>query len=135
MIPAPCVGAAPVLPPAYHRSRTSTTRCNSTREDDAGFDARLTAGGVHEALSEALRFAPGLAGATLHELRFGLRPASPDRLPMLGPLPGYPSVFVLTGFGANGLQLGPYCGALLADLILGRPAALDLTPYSPARFQ
>jgi D-amino-acid dehydrogenase len=107
----------------------------ATREDAAGFDARLTAGGAHEVLGEALRVAPGLAGATLHELRVGLRPASPDSLPMLGPLPGYPNVFALTGFGANGLQLGPYSGKLIADLILGRPAAFDLTRYAPDRFE
>jgi D-amino-acid dehydrogenase len=58
---------------------------------------------VHQVLSEALRVAPDLAGATLQELRVGLRPARPDLLPMLGPLPDYPNVFALTGFGANGL--------------------------------
>jgi D-amino-acid dehydrogenase len=107
----------------------------ATREEDAGFDARLTAGGVQEVLGEALRVASGLAGATLQELRVGLRPASPDSLPMIGPLLGYPNVYALTGFGANGLQLGPYSGALIADLILGRQATFDLMPYAPARFQ
>ena len=49
----------------------------ATREHDSGYDPRMTAGGVHEALGEALRVAPGLAGATLHEVRIGLRPAEP----------------------------------------------------------
>lgn len=107
----------------------------ATREDDAGFDYRLTAGGVHEALTEALRIAPGLASATLHEVRIGLRPASPDGLPMLGKVPGIDNLFLATGHGASGLQLGPYSGALVADMALGRPAPLDLTPYSIERFQ
>jgi D-amino-acid dehydrogenase len=106
----------------------------ATREDTAGFDVRMTAGGVHEALDEALRVAPGLAEATIHEVRIGLRPASPDGLPMLGRAPGTERIYVATGHGASGLQLGPYSGALVADLALGRAAPLDLAPYAPGRF-
>ncbi|HEX5441956.1 MAG TPA: FAD-dependent oxidoreductase [Ktedonobacterales bacterium] len=114
----------------------------ATRESDAGFDPRMTAGGVREALDEALRVAPGLAGATLQEVRVGLRPASPDGLPMLGRIPGSEHLYVATGHGASGLQLGPYSGALVADLALGKPSAadldvdtdLDLTPFAPGRF-
>lgn len=107
----------------------------ATREDNAGFDYRLTAGGVHEALGEALRVAPGLANATLQEMRIGLRPASPDGLPILGRVPAIENVYVATGHGPSGLQLGPYSGALVADLALGLPLALDLMPFSLARFQ
>lgn len=107
----------------------------ATRENDTGFDYRQTAGGVHEALSEALRLAPGLAQATLREVRIGFRPASPDGLPMLGRLPGLRNVYVATGHGPSGLQLGPYSGAAVADLLHGAPPDVDLTPYDPARFQ
>jgi D-amino-acid dehydrogenase len=105
--------------------------------EDAGFDADVTAGGVHEIMREALRVMPGLAGATVREVRVGLRPASVDDMPLLGPLPGVPDVFVATGHGANGLLLGPVSGAIVADLALGRSLTLDLdlTPFSPARFQ
>ena len=112
----------------------------ATRESDAGFDARMTAGGVREALDEALRVAPGLVDATLDEVRVGLRPASPDGLPLLGCMPGYEHLYVATGHGASGLQLGPYSGALVADLALGQPSTpdldrdLDLAPYAPDRF-
>ncbi len=107
----------------------------ATREEGSGFDVRLTAGGVHEVLSEALRVAPGLAGATLRETRIGLRPASPDGLPILGRVPGFEQVFLATGHGPSGLQLGPYSGALVADLLRGSPIALDLAPFRPERFQ
>jgi D-amino-acid dehydrogenase len=107
----------------------------ATREDGPGFDPRLTAGGVQEVLSEALRVAPGLANASLHEMRVGLRPASPDGLPILGRAPGYERVFIATGHGPSGLQLGPYSGALVADLLLGKPTPLDLTPFAPERFR
>ena len=54
----------------------------ATRETGSGFDYRITAGGVNELLSRALRVAPGLAGATLAEVRVGFRPATPDGRPI-----------------------------------------------------
>lgn len=107
----------------------------ATREDHAGFDVRVTASGGREVLSEALRVAPGLADFTLHEIRIGLRPASPDGLPMLGGVPEIENAFLATGHGASGLQLGPYSGALVADLALGKKPELDLTPFAIERFQ
>jgi D-amino-acid dehydrogenase len=105
--------------------------------EDAGFAPDVTAGGVLEIMREALRVMPGLAGATLREVRVGLRPASVDDLPVLGALTGVPNVYVATGHGANGLLLGPVSGAAVADLVLDRSLTLDLdlTPFSPARFQ
>jgi D-amino-acid dehydrogenase len=102
--------------------------------EDAGFAADVTAGGVHDVLRETLRVMPGLARATLREVRVGLRPVSADDMPILGALPGVPNVYVATGHGANGLLLGPLSGALVADLVLGRTPELDLTPFSAARF-
>jgi D-amino-acid dehydrogenase len=107
----------------------------ATREEHAGFDVRVTASGGREVLSEALRIAPGLADTTLHEIRIGLRPASPDGLPILGSVPQVENVFLATGHGASGLQLGPYSGALVADLALGHRPDLDLTPFAVDRFQ
>jgi glycine/D-amino acid oxidase-like deaminating enzyme len=106
----------------------------ATREDGAGWDARVTAAGVREVLDEALRLAPGLAGATVAELRGGLRPAPVDGLPLLGRAPGLENLIVATGHGAHGLQLGPHSGAIAAELALGRPVALDLAAFDPARF-
>lgn len=103
----------------------------ATREDGAGFDRRVTAGGVHEVLSEALRLAPGLADATLAEVRVGFRPASPDGLPSLGE--AVPGLVVATGLGPSGLTIGPYAGGLAAELALGGRPALDLEPYAPDR--
>lgn len=103
--------------------------------EEAGFAPAVTAGGVNEIMREALRVMPGLANATLGEVRVGLRPTSPDDAPLLGPLPGIPNVFVATGHGAEGLLLGPISGKLIADLIAGTNPAFDLEPFSPARFQ
>jgi D-amino-acid dehydrogenase len=119
-----------MVPWADHRVAVGAT------VEDAGFAPEVTAGGVNEIMREALRVMPGLAGATLGEVRVGLRPTSIDDAPVLGPLPGIGNVFVATGHGANGLLLGPISGALVAEQVLGQPSTfnLDLTPFSPARF-
>jgi D-amino-acid dehydrogenase len=101
--------------------------------EDVGFDARATAAGLRQLFSEGLRVSPGLADATLREVRVGLRPVSDDDLPILGPLPGATNVHVATGHGANGLLLGPVSGRLIADVIAGRQPGVDVTPFSPAR--
>ncbi len=108
----------------------------ATRETGSGFDPRITAGGVHQALGQALGLAPGLAGATLAEVRVGLRPASPDGLPILGPVPGLRNAYLATGHGPSGLQLGPFSGALAVGMALGAPlpAGLDLAPFAWERF-
>ncbi|NKQ56810.1 FAD-binding oxidoreductase [Amycolatopsis sp. K13G38] len=105
----------------------------ATRETGSGFDHRVTAGGQREVLEHALAVAPGLAEATLLETRIGFRPATPDQLPLLGPLDGQPDVLVATGFGASGLTVAPFAGALIAALAVGEPPAIDVTPYRPGR--
>ncbi|MEA2585906.1 MAG: hypothetical protein QOF33_3991 [Thermomicrobiales bacterium] len=114
---------------------TNKVVVGATRETGAGYDYRLTAGGVHEVLSEALRVSPGLAVATVLEMRIGFRPTSDDHLPILGKAPNYQNLYLATGHGSAGLQLGPYSGAAVADLVQGLPVGVDLTPYSVDRFQ
>jgi D-amino-acid dehydrogenase len=116
-----------VVPWADHRVALGAT------VEDVGFDARPTAGGLRQLFSEGLRVSPGLADATLLEVRVGLRPVSEDDLPIIGALEGATGVYVATGHGANGLLLGPVTGRLLADLMAGTTAPFDLTPFSPAR--
>lgn len=106
----------------------------ATRETDVGREPRLTAGGVNTVLDEALRVVPGLEAATLADLRVGLRPASPDGLPILGRAPDTPGLYFATGHGATGLQLGPYSGKLVAEAVHnGENEALE--PYRIDRFE
>ena len=102
--------------------------------EDAGFTPEVTAGGVYEVLRETLRVLPGLASATIREVRVGLRPLSVDDTPIIGALPGVDRIFACTGHGAHGLLLGPVSGALVADTVLGNTPALPMEPYSPTRF-
>lgn len=105
----------------------------ATRETGSGYDVRMTAAGLYSVLGEALRVAPGLAPATLKEVRIGLRPLSADGLPFIGRLPGHANVVVATGHGPSGLQLGPYSGLLAALLVTGQDVPVDLTPFAPDR--
>jgi D-amino-acid dehydrogenase len=105
----------------------------ATRETGSGFDYRFTAEGVREVLTEALRIAPGLAPATVREMRIGFRPLSNDTLPFLGAVPGVEGLVLATGTGPSGLTIGPFCGAVAARVALGEQAPVDLSPYAPGR--
>jgi D-amino-acid dehydrogenase len=102
----------------------------ASRETGSGFDYRLTAAGVAEVLNAALDVAPGLASWTLHEIRIGFRPLAEDLRPKLGRAPGVDNLFIGNGLGPSGLSMGPFGGAMLADLTLGNAPAIDLTPYA-----
>ncbi|WP_273129296.1 NAD(P)/FAD-dependent oxidoreductase [Metabacillus sp. HB246100] len=101
----------------------------ATHEDEAGFDSRVTAGGINEILEKALQIAPGLKDATMLETRVGFRPFTPGFLPIIGPIPGYEGLLVANGLGASGLTGGPYLGMELAKIALDQPTELDLEQY------
>jgi D-amino-acid dehydrogenase len=64
----------------------------------------------------------------------GLRPATPDGMPCIGPLPGAPSVFVAAGHGMLGSTTGPGTGEMVAAMLAGTELPADPAPVSPARF-
>jgi D-amino-acid dehydrogenase len=104
----------------------------ATHEDDAGFDNRVTAGGVNEILTKSLAVAPGLADCTILEARVGFRPFTPGFLPVIGPLPDYENLLLANGLGASGLTSGPYLGAELAKLALNQQTEIDISSYDVA---
>lgn len=106
----------------------------ASREASSGLVPHLTAGGTHEVLHAGLRLAPGLAHAAIREWRVGLRPASVDGLPILGPVPGLSGCYLATGHGAGGLLLGPYSAHVLAGVICGAEPRSALEPFDVARF-
>jgi len=108
--------------------------CGGTYETDAGFDTRPTIEGLDQLLHACLKIAPGLAGATLVDVRVGLRPVSADGRPVLGPVPGWDNVHLVTGHGMDGLLLGPYSAALVARSIGGEPVSDELRPFRLERF-
>ena len=106
----------------------------ATRETGSGFIPHTTAEGIREVLSEALRIAPGLASAQLLEVRVGLRPYCADGLPVLGTIPDIENIYLATGHGASGLQLGPYSGKVIADMMTDKTVDKDLDPFQITRF-
>lgn len=103
--------------------------------ENVGFDYRVTAGGLADVLTTALRVAPGLSEATMVGTRVGFRPVSRDALPILGPIPGLAGAVIATGLGAHGLTLGPAVGAIAARIATGQDTGHDLTALRPNRFE
>ena len=99
----------------------------------AGFDKRNTAGALERLLQAALNLAPEVESATFTRAWAGLRPGTPDELPILGEtsLKGY---FVATGHYRDGILLAPVTAQVMTSLILREDPVQDLTPFSPARF-
>ncbi|HEV2737658.1 MAG TPA: glycine oxidase ThiO [Candidatus Elarobacter sp.] len=96
-----------------------------------GFDARVTAAGMHDLLDAALAVAPALASFAVVETWAGLRPGSHDGRPYLGAtsLGGY---VVASGHFRNGILLAPVTARLIADLVMDGDASA-LAPFAPAR--
>lgn len=64
----------------------------------------------------------------------GVRPCTPDMLPVIGPMPGQPNAWCAFGHAHQGFTLGPSTGRLLAEMMTGEAPYLDPSPYSPGRF-
>jgi glycine oxidase len=100
----------------------------------AGFDKTVTAGALQAVLAIALELAPGLAGERLAESWAGLRPGTPDGLPIVG-MGGVPGLIHAAGLFRNGILHGPLLGEAAARLALGRDPGIDLSLFAPSRFQ
>ena len=100
--------------------------------ESRGFDARVTAGGMHDLLDAALAVAPALASFAVVETWAGLRPGSHDGRPYLGAtaLDGY---VVATGHFRNGILLAPITARLIADLVTRRRSERARAVRSVAR--
>jgi glycine oxidase len=102
--------------------------------EDVGFDKTIHPDDIAHLRSLAATLLPVLADAPQLEAWAGLRPATPDGLPLLGALPVQPDHYIATGHYRNGILLAPATAHVMAQTILGEPTSLDLSPFSPARF-
>ena len=101
--------------------------------ENAGYEKRITSGGIEKILSAANELAPELANAEITETWCGLRPGTPDQLPILGPVDVDGLVFA-TGHYRNGILLAPATAKLIGEWITERRVFLDWDPFSPLRF-
>jgi glycine oxidase len=102
--------------------------------EHAGFDKRVTAGGNEKILSAAIELAPGLADARIEETWAGLRPDSPDHLPILGPT-DIDGLLMATGHFRSGILLTPITARLIREWITEQSVSVDWDRFSPLRFQ
>jgi glycine oxidase len=77
---------------------------------------------------------PALGGATVLATGAGLRPATPDGLPLIGRIQGWSGISVAAGHFRNGVLLAPVTAELIKDLLAGRTPRLALEAFDPARF-
>jgi glycine oxidase len=101
--------------------------------EDAGFDERATAAGVRDLLEASCTLVPHLWQASFAEVRVGLRPASPDGLPIVGESRVLPGLIYATGHFRNGVLLAPLTAALVKGLVMGDPLDAALEVMTPSR--
>jgi glycine oxidase len=101
--------------------------------EDVGFDKTVTPSTIQELFNGAVQYLPELASARIIESWAGLRPGTPDDLPILGPTEA-PGVFIASGHFRNGILLAPATAKIMADVIEGKAPAFDLSAFWPSRF-
>ncbi len=101
--------------------------------EEMGFDTTVMAGAVHDLLHDARSIVPGTAELELVEAHAGLRPGSPDNLPILGPS-ALPGLVIATGHYRNGILLAPATADALASLLVSGTAPQTIAAFSPTRF-
>ena len=100
----------------------------------AGLDLRVNRRRVRSIERGARAFLPGLPPSEPLEIWRGLRPLTPDDLPIIGRPAGRAGLVLATGHGMMGMSQGPITGELVAQLLSGEPPAIDVKPFSPDRF-
>ncbi|MET0400317.1 MAG: glycine oxidase ThiO [Longimicrobiaceae bacterium] len=94
----------------------------------------VTPAGLCSVLAGAAEIAPWIGGLPLAASWSGLRPGTPDDLPVLGPDPDVPELFYATGHFRNGILLAPLTGEVVGEMVLGGNPGADLRPFGIARF-
>jgi D-hydroxyproline dehydrogenase subunit beta len=84
-------------------------------------------------LRRAEEYLPQIAALKVIRTWTGFRAATPDKLPLIGPCPGYRKVWLATGHEGLGITTAPATGRLLADQVLGRTPHIPVEPYLPSR--
>ena len=84
-------------------------------------------------LERAIEFMPALAGLSMIRTWTGFRPATPDKLPLIGAWPATPGLWIAAGHEGLGITTSLGTAQLIADLVAGRAPPIDASPYAPTR--
>jgi D-amino-acid dehydrogenase len=129
----------PQRPLVLHERRVCVTaweggfRLGSTMEF-SGYDASLNRRRLAALERGAREYLRDPVGPALTEEWFGWRPMTVDDLPIIGPVPGQPRLWLATGHGMLGVSMSAATADLIADLVTGRPPGIDPAPYRLERF-
>ncbi len=120
-------------PEVYLVPRTDGRILIGSTLEEAGYDKRTDADTIHRLHQAAIQVVPALKQARILESWAGLRPGTPDDLPILGATsePGY---FVATGHFRDGILLTPVTAQIMAQVITGARPDYDISGFSPLRF-
>jgi glycine oxidase len=102
--------------------------------EQVGFDERSTEDGVRTLRRAAAELLPATSGATLGAVRVGLRPGTPDGVPIIGPAASAPRVIYATGHYRNGVLLAPLTADIVTGLLIDGLEAPECHLVAPARF-
>jgi glycine oxidase len=103
--------------------------------EEAGFDTRVTLAGLQSILNGTSALVPAVGTMPFERAWAGLRPATPDGWPYLGPLAPVRNLWVSTGHFRKGILLAPLCARLVARSLLAGRAEEALAPFTPARIR
>jgi glycine oxidase len=118
----------------YLLSRDGEAIVGSTMEA-VGFRPEVTSEGLSRLFAAAISLSPALVRAKIRRSWAGLRPITPDSLPIIGREPKVPGLWYATGHGRNGILLAGLTGVILARLIAGEQPPFSIRMYAPERFE
>ncbi len=118
---------------AFTGTHSGNYLIGSTREN-AGFDTTTDPEALGLITRQVQRFFPALSRINFIRSFAGLRPSTPDGMPILGEVPGAPRFFVAAGHEGDGIALSPVTGQVMADLICGGTPAFPMDAFAPGRF-
>ena len=120
-------------PDSYIVPRSSGKVLLGTTVEDAGFDKTVNEATIRKLHAAAVKYFPELEEAPMVATWTGLRPGTPDDLPLMGET-ATPGIFLASGHFRNGILLAPLTAQIMADMLAGKPPALDISAFSPLRF-
>jgi D-hydroxyproline dehydrogenase subunit beta len=115
-------------------STVSGTALLGSSRQHVGFDREVDIDVAGAIAARAARFFPVLHAARALRVYAGLRPLTPDHVPIVGPFSEAPNLCVATGHEGAGIGLAPATGELVAAWHAGEPTAVPLEWFSPDRF-
>jgi glycine oxidase len=119
--------------PSYITPRGDGRYVIGATSEERGFDQTVTAGAMFELLRDASELVPGVAELVVDEFTAGLRPATPDNLPAIGPAPDVDGLWWAVGHRRGGILLAPVTAQLIVDRMTGGSAELPAA-FDPGRF-